>query len=395
MTINNKIHVVHITQYLEIGGLESFIVEFCRKMDTTVFTASVLCLNGYDSVYQKALEKCGVTVHLIKKSHTYDFLFLLRAAAFLKNIQADIVHTHGGCFFYSSLIARCARVKRLVYTVHGMPVTSGLQARVEEYVTCAMTDRIVAVSDEIADDLGSRQAVAAQKIDVIINGIDPEKYRPIEDPKDMAACKAAYGLPAGKKIIGSVGRLEAVKNYPLLLNAFAELIRIGRDELHLVLVGSGREDTELKRVADELKIEDNVTFLGMQYDVQNIYPLFDVFVLSSLTEGTSLSLLEAQSCGVPAVVTDVGGNSGIVRNGVNGFLSPSGDHVAMAAHLEYILTNDTARFEMKQRARAEIMDRFDITAMVKKYQDIYVSSVDQTATGTVAAAMKSYDIRIS
>jgi glycosyltransferase involved in cell wall biosynthesis len=392
MNLKEKIHVVHITQSLEIGGLESFIVEFCRKLDKDAFTATVLCLNSYDEIYSKSLAECGVAVHLIRKNSRYDFLFLWRAAAFLKSIKADIVHSHGGCFLYSSLIGKLAGVKALVHTAHGMPVVSGLQARLEEVLSCSMTDRIVSVSDEVAEDLKSRQKGASHKIHVIINGIDSDRYRPIYDNKEIADRKADYGLPTGKKIIGTVGRLETVKNYPLLLNAFANLIRTGRNDFHLVLVGSGSEDKTLKLLAHNLRIAERVSFLGMQYDLHRIYPLFDVFVLPSLTEGTSLSLLEAQSCGVTAVVTDVGGNSRIIRNGINGFLSPSGDHEAMSAHLDRCLNCAAELAAMGKAAREEILDKFTISAVLQQYQAIYCGLVKPETISGFQTGRSGYDL---
>ena len=391
MSINGKTHIVHITQHLEIGGLESFIVEFCRKLDKDTFTATVLCLNGYDELYRKYLAECGVEVHLIKKKSKYDFRFLWRASAYLKSIGADIVHSHGGCFLYSSIIGKLSGAKGLVYTVHGMPVTFGLQARLEEFLSCIMTDRIVAVSDEIAAVFKSRQRGTSHKIDVVINGIDSDRYIPIEDNKIIAERKNEYGLPLRRKIIGSVGRLEPVKNYPLLLNAFAELTNSGQHDCHLVLVGSGREEGRLKLLASELGIEERVSFLGMQYDLHRIYPLFDIFVLPSLTEGTSLSLLEAQSCGVPAVVTDVGGNSGVIRNGINGFLSPTGDQNAMTAHLEHCLCSSIEMVTMKKASRAEILHRFNLSAVLNQYQSLYLGFVTAVTVASIDTVRSEYD----
>ncbi len=389
-----KTHVVHITQKLEIGGLESFIVELCRKMDTTGFRSTVLCLNGYDERYKTSLEQIGVPVHLIRKKHRYDALFLLRAASFLRSIRADIVHSHGGCFFYSSLIGKLAGVRQLVHTVHGMPLSSGLQARVEEYLSCAMTDRIIAVSDQIAEDLSSRNPHIANKLEVVINGIDTDRFRPVRDDELRAAGRAGFGLPQTARIIGTVGRLEKIKNYPLLLRACAELIHSHGTGAHLALVGSGSEEQALRQLARELGIAERVSFLGMQYDLQQIYPLFDVFVLSSLTEGTSLSLLEAQACGIPALVTDVGGNPRIISNGINGYLCPSGDQAAMAALLDRLFGDDVLMAEMGNAARTRVMEGFDLSGMVKTYQQGYRSHADTVRRQRMERIMASYDTQL-
>jgi glycosyltransferase involved in cell wall biosynthesis len=371
MTSDGKIHVAHATQALEIGGLESFIVEFCRNIGREKFSTTVLCLNSYDDRYKKTLEQSGTEVRLIRKKHRYDVLFLLRAASFLRSRNVDILHVHGGCFFYGAVIGRLAGVKGLIYTAHGMPVTSGLQAEYEEFVSCLITDRIVAVSNEIANDLTARQKRFAGKVKVLVNGIDSSKFVPAENKKELMFGKASLGMPHEKKLVGAVGRLEKVKNYPLLLRAFAELVHFRNHDLHLAIVGTGSEEMNLKRLSKELCIADRVSFLGMRYDVQKIYPLFDVFVLPSLTEGTSLSLLEAQSCGVPAVVTDVGGNSNIIHHGMNGFLCPSNDYAALAVQLERVLGNDSEREAMKTASRKVMLERFDYASMIASYQEIY------------------------
>jgi glycosyltransferase involved in cell wall biosynthesis len=371
MKIDRKINVVHVTQYLEIGGLESFIVEFSKQIDKDAFQVSVLCLNGCNDNYRQSLEQSCIPVHLITKRSKYDLKFFLKAAAFLKENNTDILHSHGGCFLYSTIIGKLGGIKKIIYTAHGMPVTFGLKARIEEFLACLLAHKIIAVSDEIAYSAKARVGVFDKKIETITNGINQHKFSPCSDSKTISQSKLFFGLPENKKIIGSVGRLESVKNYPLLLKALAEVIHSYKNDVHLVLVGEGSKEDELKALAEELSIAGNVSFLGMQYDLPRIYPLFDIFGLSSLTEGTSISLLEAQSCGIPAVVTDVGGNSNVITDGVNGLLCPSGDHAAMASKLDYLLKDDAALLKMKTAARQAVLRGFDMDSMVEKYQSIY------------------------
>lgn len=373
MTPDGRLKVVHVTQYLEIGGLESFIVEFCKQTDTQAFEAGVLCLNGYDESYRRSLEQCSIVVDLVKKRSKYDLSFFFRAAALLRSRKTDILHAHGGCFLYSTVIGKLAGVRRIIYTMHGMPVTTGCKARAEEFLSCLLADKIIAVSQEIAADLKSRVPCFSNKIEVIINGINHLTYSPCNDLKLLRETRQRYGLPETGKIIGSVGRLEKVKNYPLLLRAFADFVHsYGNEGAHLVLVGSGREDALLKDLARQLSVDTRVSFLGMQYNLPEIYPLFDLFVLPSLTEGTSLSLLEAQSCGIPAIVTDVGENGTIIRDGVNGYLCQSGDAAGMAEKLHRLMNDAEEMSRMKQASREVILQRFDIASMMRTYRHVYV-----------------------
>jgi L-malate glycosyltransferase len=371
MTSGKKLHIIHVTQTLYLGGLETFILEFCKHIDRNMYNVSVLCFNGYDEKHKEYLEAHGVPIYLITKQGRYDFRFFFRAAAFLKEKKVDIMHTHGGCFFYSSIVGKLAGIRSMVYTAHGMPIVSGFQIRIEDMLSCFLTDSIIAVSNEVADDMKSRLKAFTRKIEVIINGIDTDKFRSIADMTAMTERRKVYGLPQQRKIVGSVGRLENVKNYTMLLRAFAKVIQFYGNDAHLVLVGNGSEEENLKKFANELKIGERVSFLGLRYDLPDIYPLFDLFTLSSLTEGTSLSLLEAQSCGVPAIVTEVGGNSSIIKDGVNGFLCASGDHDTMAAKIHQLLNNDAERLKMKISAREKILTEFDMNSMMKKYLQVY------------------------
>lgn len=370
---SRKINVIQLTQFLGIGGLESFIVDLCKAMDRGIFNVGVLCLNKYDEHYRDSLQQYGIPVDLIRKNGKYDWRFLLRAADFLKSRNTDVVHVHGGCLLYGALIGRLSGAKEVIYTIHGMPIFSGLQASLEEFVSLALIDNIVAVSSEVADYYRKRNRFLNGKLQTIINGIDHTRYTPCNDQGPIARWKALYGLPPDKKIIGSVGRLEPVKNYQVMLRAFSELVHHWGNDAHLVLVGDGSEETDLRVLADRLSIANRVSFLGMQYNMPTIYPVFDVFALSSTTEGTSISLLEAQSCGIPAVVTDVGGNSAIIRDGYNGYLCPSGDYLSIADRLHRLLKNESETMKMKKAARENVLIGFTMACVAQRYQHLYRS----------------------
>jgi glycosyltransferase involved in cell wall biosynthesis len=203
----------------------------------------------------------------------------------------------------------------------------------------------------------------------------------VTDPARRAAAAKRYGLPADAFTVGSVGRLEPEKNYSMLLRAFALLAAGSSRPACLVLVGEGSRRAELEAQAAELGIADRVRFLGMQYRVSEILPLLDVFVLTSLTEGTSISLLEAQASGVPAVVTDVGGNGFIVRDGENGFLCAVNDDTAMAEMMCRLRDEPALARRMAEAARRRVRDGLDLGSMVRGYEHLYrrLASVDATA----------------
>lgn len=366
-----KINVLHVTQYIEIGGLETLIVEICKKMDKSRFQVSILCLGGYDENYGAELRSAGVEIDVIRKQGKFDLGFFRKVCRFITEKRIDVLHAHGGCFLYAAIFSFFAKVKSFIFTAHGMPLSNSLQAVFEDRIAALRCQEIVAVSEEIKTTLARRMPWSKSRISVLLNGIDIDRFRPFTYDTERETMTDRYGLPQGAFLVGSVGRLEPVKNYSMLLRAFAGLpVNQGRRP-HLVLVGEGSCRDELESLAARLGVADRTTFLGMQYQVHEILPLLDAFVLSSLTEGTSISLLEAQACDVPAVVTDVGGNGVVIRDKQNGFVCPLNDDEAMTAALQKLQTDPDLARDMGAAARHRVLEEFDLNSMVRRYETLY------------------------
>ena len=370
--MKQKQRVMHVTLSLDIGGLETVIKELSRRLDPTRFSSEVLCLCGYDEDNIRGLKEDGVPVHLLRKRHKFDLGYFWRVAKLLRRQKIDILHAHSGCFFYASLFARLAGVRRFIYTAHGLPVLNRLQDRIEDNLAGLACSAIVPVSEEIKTVLEQRMPLSKGKMVPILNGIDTDRFRPFADEAERQQVLTKYNLPEDAFLVGSVGRLDPVKNYPMLLRAFARLVCKSASNAHLVMVGEGPCRAALEQLAAELGIADQVTFLGRQYRVFEILPLLDAFVLSSITEGTSVALLEAQACGVPAVVTDVGGNGNIIREGVNGFLCEVNADACMMAGLQRLREGRQLQQKMASEAREAVLQRFGLPAMVQNYEILFL-----------------------
>jgi len=367
----DKINVLHITQYIEIGGLETLIVEICKKMDKSRFKVNILCLGGYDSNYCGELQRSGVEIDVIRKQGMFDLNFFFKVIRFIADKKIDVIHAHGGCFLYASIFAFFANVKKYIFTAHGMPLSNSFKSILEDRIAALGCRNIVAVSDEIKSTLARRLPCSRSKISVVFNGIDSNRFRPYASEAQRQTMGIRYGLPLNAFLIGSVGRLEPVKNYSMLLRAFSCLPFCPEKQPHLVLVGEGSCRNELQRLAIELRIMERVIFLGMQYQVHEILPLLNVFVLTSITEGTSISLLEAQACSIPAVVTDVGGNRFVVKGGENGFLCKVNDYEGLAASLLKLQREPELVQIMGKVARGRVRREFDLTSMTRRYEVLY------------------------
>ena len=374
--MNRKIRLLHITLFLSPTGLEKLIVEMCKNVDLTRFEVQVLCHTEYDLKFKMILEERGIKVDLIKRRGRYDYSFFLKVANYIKRGKFDIVHAHSGCFFNSAILTHFAKGCKTIYTAHGMPLSNDLKSRIEDKIASVLTDKLIAVSNEIHTDLMNRFPSQSNKIMLILNGVDTDTFRPIKDLSSKLKNREYYNIPQDKTIIGSVGRLFPIKNYSCLVKAFSELKKYN-NSIHLIFVGDGIEKSLLQDIARKEGVERAVSFLGIRYDIQNIVPLFDIFALSSWTEGTSISLLEAQSCGIPAVVTNVGGNPNIIKNQYNGLLCRVNDHKDLAGKINILIKDRQLSNLMGRHARAVVEERFGLFVMLEQYQKLYETLVSR------------------
>jgi glycosyltransferase involved in cell wall biosynthesis len=223
-----------------------------------------------------------------------------------------------------------------------------------------VTDAVIAVSGDIGRAL-RRSGVPARKVHVVRNGVDTDALRP-PSPEERAAARAALAIPEGALAIGSVGRLVPEKDYPSLVRAAASLAREGR-EVRVVLAGEGPERERIAAAAREGGIEASLLLLGTRDDVAGVLRALDVFVLSSVSEGLSNTLLEAAAAGLARVATRVGGNPEVVRDGEDGLLVSASDSSALAEALGRLARDAALRERLAAGARARCVAEFSMASM--------------------------------
>ncbi len=365
-----ELKILQVVLAIEIGGLETVTLELSRGLVQKGVPTEILCLNAIDHQYASSYAQEYIPIHLMHKQSRWDIGFFRRVSEFIRHEGFNLVHAHSGCFFNGALFSCIAGVKKFIYTAHGMPANIDIKSRCEDIVAGLMADCIVPVSHELEIFLKRWQLFNRCKYATIINGIDTNRFKPVS-LQEKERLIAKYNLPIGCSFIGTVGRLEPVKNQRAILKAYASLHNYTNHNPHVVFVGEGSCLQELKLLAEQLGIGKNVHFLGMQYHINEILPLFDVFVLPSFTEGTSISLLEAQSCGVPAVVSDVGGNGFIISHGANGYLLPVDQYKAMAGFIADLIATPELSSRMGREARLRVKSKFSLQAMVNSYHRLY------------------------
>jgi len=356
--------VAQVVLNLDVGGLERVVIDLVNHLDRARFQPVVFCL-GDGGVLQDRVRDAGCPVHAFNKGPGVSASLPLRMQAAIRDAAVDVVHCHNvPALLYGAVASRLAGKGSVVYTPHG--VESATNPQVAWYRRLGLIERIVAVSEDARSLSISASGFAPGATETVPNGIDVDAYA----AADAAGVRASLGIDVGIPVIGIVARLAPEKDHKLLLEAMATLRR-SIDPVVLLVIGGGELRVELEARAAELALDGCVRFLGMRSDVSELLAALDVFVLSSRTEGMSVTLLEAMAAARPIVATDVGGNAEVVRDGDTGLIVPPGDATALAKALASILRDPGAARRMGERGRERVVADFSVKVMAKRYEDVY------------------------
>jgi len=273
---------------------------------------------------------------------------------------------HSGCWGQAARAARAARVGGIVHTAHGLDGKDPWHTPYFKRWAAWHTDAIVAVSHEHREYLIDVAGVPPAKVRVIPNGIDVDRFAP--GPR-TGALRAQLGV-GERPLVGIVARFAPVKNHALLLDAFARVVAAGDPPADLVLIGEGDLRPALEAQADLLGIAGRVHFAGLAADPAPWYRDLDAFVLSSDSEATSISILEAMATGLPVVATAVGGTPDLLGDGA-GVLVPARDPAALGDALRVVLADAGRRRTLGEAARARAVARYAGAAMADAYESLY------------------------
>lgn len=367
--------IVHVVENLDRGGLERTVVDLIASQRDAGHECRVICLFKLGLLARELLAS-GVRVDACGKRPGLDLRALRRARALIRQSPDAVIHTHNAMAHYYAVLASLGLpVKCRINTRHGMGgrTRSGRQEWLYRQ-SLRGTDYAVAVCEAArqrfaADGMRPRRALLS-----VPNGIRLERFRPADDVARQSLV-AELELPTGSRIIGTVGRLQPVKDHALLLRAFAK-VRVQVPEAALVIVGDGPLRAALEAQAEQAGLSDAVRFMGDRHDVPRLLTGMEVFALTSTSEGYSVALLEACASSLPIVATDVGGNREIVRHGINGRLVPSGDTAAIATALIALLRGGEQAAAMGRAGYAWAQAEASFRTMAERYHGLYDVSSD-------------------
>lgn len=368
---SRRVRVLHVVLDLDQGGLERLVPDMVRRVSPERFDSHLLALRflGRNAA---GLEAYG-GLHLADPMPPWSMVWPGGLTRQIRALAPDVVHTHSGVWYKASLAARRAAVRRLVHTDHGRQRPDPWQARFLDGLAARRTDVVVAVSEVLAQQLVRTVVRDASRVVVVPNGVDTQLFRPRPDPGTV---RAELQIPADAPVIGSVGRLDPIKAYDVMIEAFAHLLTTWEAPPRpvLLLAGDGPERARLEALVRARGLEAAAHLIGWRDDVHDLYATFTLFTLSSWSEGTSLSLLEAMSAGVCPVVTEVGGTPAVLGDRLRHRLVPPRRPEALAAAWREALHEGARRRDDAGLARARVEDAFGLDAMVRCYEAIYLGA---------------------
>jgi len=363
-------NVVMVTLNLEVGGLERVVVDLALALKALKHKVSVVTLRGGGPL-ATPLTDAGVVVRSLDCGDGLKFAYARQLGVQLQELEPDLVHSHGeAALFYSALnrlLPWLAPRFAHVHSRHGYEDVSrkGILRNRLSHMGC---DQVVCVSEDLERHCRDVERVPATALHTVINGVDLSPYRALE----------SLGWREGAPVIGHVARLAPVKNQALLLRAFA-LVNQVMPAAQLLIVGDGPERSRLESLADELTIAGAVTFFGETSDVPAQLATTHIFCLSSDSEGTPVSVIEALAAGRPVVATDVGGLAALVPE-TAGALAVAGDAQALADALLRVYAGATTYAAYCAGARGAPAGSLDAQSMLASYQQIYdLALASQTA----------------
>jgi len=358
-----KINVLHVLLSLEIGGMEQVVADLISNIDKDRFTTVVVCLESLGPIAAELSKKGLEVIRVGRMTPILSFVYPDKLLRLIRDYHIDVVHVHSGCWHKASMAARLCGVKNVIYTEHGRIFPDSWRVVLLDRLYAPLTRHVVAVSENLAEYMSSTVGIPTRKISVISNGVDVDRFLGARRPS----------VVGGNLCIGIIARLVPVKDIATLVRAMA-IVYKRNPLLGLSIVGDGPERDFLVSLARELGLSSVVTFHGFRRDIPEVLREMDIFTLSSLSEGTSITLLEAMASGKPVVVTNVGGNPAVVAHGVNGFIVPPGEPVKLAEALLQLAENPSLRQSMALANLLKVTDLYSIQAMTRKYEVLYMES---------------------
>lgn len=363
-----KKKVAHITFDMRIGGTEQVIYQLVEHTDPEKYDVSIVCLNQPIGPFGMQLQKKGYPIIAFDRQPGFDLKLVTAIRRFIIANQIDMLHCHQySPYIYGVFASRLTHAK-VIFTEHGRfyPDRRKLKRMLINPILSQFTDSITAISTATKNALIKYENFPGKRIHVIYNGIDASKFEMLHN----GDLRQSFGFDEETFILGTVARLDPIKNHEMMINAF-KIIHERFPNTALMIVGDGPERQYLESLISKLGLNRSIIITGFREDTPQFYNMMDLFLLTSFSEGTAMTLLEAMASAKPCIATDVGGNPEIVLDYQTGFIIPSNDEHALAQKIIQLLEDKSLRTKMGIAGRKRFEQMFTAAKMASEYQKLY------------------------
>ena len=367
--------VVHVVYRFDVGGLENGIVNLINHMPRGAYRHAVLALTDVSASFARRITGDDVPIQALHKPPGQGIWLYPQVQRLLRQWRPAIVHTRNLAALEMVVPAWAAGVPVRIHGEHGRDVEdlAGTRRRYQwlRRAYRPFVSHYVALSQDLARYMTGRVGVPPQRLSQIYNGVDTARFAPAAQAVAIPGCP--FAAPQ-HWIVGSVGRMQTVKDPLTLARAFVQVLQMQpalRDRLRLVMVGDGALRAAARQVLDDAGVGALCWLPGERQDVADVMRGLQCFVLPSLAEGVSNTILEAMATGLPVLATDVGGNAELVAAGRTGALVPAADPTALALQLLALAEQPAQAARLGAAGRADVAARWSLHTMVGAYQGLY------------------------
>jgi sugar transferase (PEP-CTERM/EpsH1 system associated) len=367
--------IAHVVYRFDVGGLENGVVNLINHMPADRYRHAVVALADITNFKQRVQRKDVVYIEL-KKRPGHGFKLYPRLYRLFREMQPAIVHTRNLAALEATIPAWAAGVPVRIHGEHGRDAND-LDGSNRKYqwvrrLYRPFVSHYIALSQDLANYLSAKVGVVPEHISQIYNGVDVERFSPRERVRSRIA-----GCPftdSNLWIVGTVGRMESVKDQLTLARAFIRALELDPSHsvhMRLIMIGDGPLRAPTQALLSKAGVEHLAWLPGERTDIPEVFRALDCFVLPSRAEGISNTILEAMASGLPIVATRVGGNAELIEAGSTGELVPAADHEALARKIALFASDPEYAKRAARRARLRAERLFSLEAMVSRYQTLY------------------------
>ncbi len=366
--------VCHVLHGLGIGGAEVIAMRLARQLWPT-YRFVFVCLDECGELGEQ-LQDEGFAVHVLRRHPGLDWRAALRLTRLLRQERVELVHAHQYTpFFYAAVARRLGPGVPVLFTEHGRhwPDNPRRKRILANRFLLGRRDRVVGVGQAVRDALIANEGLSPQRVEVIYNGIDPNPFA--SSIEDRRQARSQLGLGTEDLVVSQVARLDYLKDHATALRTL-DRVRQNVPGARLLLVGDGPERGKIEEEARRLDLTAHLRLLGPRHDIARVLAAADIFLLTSISEGIPLTLIEAMSAALPVVATRVGGVGEVVLDGETGLLAPAGSDRELAGHVLELAASPTRRLRMGEAARARARLLFSDQRMHAEYGRLYAEMLD-------------------